>query len=227
MPIQIQSLPVELLEFVFEYIASAPSSTTSSPVKGSGVAPYRALFPFNVAATCHAWLSVLMHHGKYWDRIIIDVAEDLTPFLDALEVHKLRMASMTLHVVVFSSAGGAPYDIACEASNNALELSRVRKVHKALESFLEQCESITFDLVYQSSLPSAIGLLSNTMPSLRRLSLTCSVHDLDDSENAIAVPARAFNLQQDQQRVPQLRELTVTGVGFMELCQYPIWKYMH
>lgn len=219
----IQSLPVELLEIVFEHVAS--TSCAPLPVKGSGIVTYQASFPFNVAATCRAWLSVLMHHWKYWDRIIIDIAEDPTPFLDVLEIHQQRMTKMTLQIIIFSGVGCASHGITSEESKKLREISRVRKVHTTLQPFLERCESITFDLVYQSSLPSPVGLLSTSLPLLRKLSLTCSIHDLDDNENTIATPRRVSDILQEQKRVPQLRELTVTGIGYIELSQSFMWKY--
>lgn len=91
-----------------------------------------------------------------------------------------------------------------------------------LDPQLARCGSITFETLYQSSLPSALKILAAEVPFLSNLSLTCTIHDLDDDKSVIQIPQEKYKLHQEVES--RLHTLSVTGIGFMELCQSLLWR---
>ncbi len=216
----ISDLPFEILEDIFNELSDSEVSTRISlHWLQDQPTPNRALFPFNIASTCMMWFSVLKSRPKYWHRVVIDVADDPAPFLDTLASFKsneYRFGFGGRKIVVFSSLKGytsqkqATHGEDIHEEAKIIENARVRTVFERLEGSLSDCIGITFDLVYQSSLPSVVRLCSNQLPALRHLSLTCVIHDGDE-----VVVHRCHDQLYD---LHSLDTVAMTGASFMELC---------
>lgn len=215
------SLPTELVDIILQYVAvlSLPNPRKTKT---------ETIFPYNAASVCTRWLAILKSNPELWEDVVIDVANNPAPFLDTLTLLG-DSAEDIIEVKVFSSAKISPGLHEDDANRKRCENVRAKTVFENLEPSLARCWSISFDLIYQSSLPSAVQFLAHSLPQLRFLSLECQIYDLDDDTNDIEVdcytqleanqasPSRpSFPLKTSY---PSLHKLNLTGFAFMELCR--------
>ena len=141
----IKNLPTELLDNIFQYVEApgfrSPGVWDTSELPSF---PDHTLFPLNVATVCTLWQKILKSAPRYWQRIVIDVAADPAPFLDTLDLFEDKFGT-PLDLIVFSSN---------PSIDKHLEYSRVHLVFDHLEPAIERYATITFQLVYESALPS-------------------------------------------------------------------------
>lgn len=206
----INRLPIELLALILLY--------SDEKLPGRCVTtPSRKCFPFNAASVCNLWLDILKSYPQYWRHVLIDLADDPAPFLDTFFLFNKKNRHAALSITVFSSVQGSlalRKDCKKERAQVSLEGHRARTVFKHLEPSLSRYKNITFDLIYQSSLPPATKFLTLHLPLLTRMSLGCQVHNLDDEEIYVDFPQLffpRFNI------FPKLVSLSLTGRSFMEL----------
>ncbi|KAF8970408.1 hypothetical protein BDZ97DRAFT_92310 [Flammula alnicola] len=170
----LNDLSVELLSIIFECVYDSSSrippprtSTAAKPLDAT--APempewsernfrHPALFPYNISSVCMLWHDIVIRPPQYWRRIIFDVANDPTPFLDAFS----WSSYLPIDVFVFSSANNANEDPVTKAHEN----SRVGSIVSRLQPEIIRCRTIIFDVTYASSLPSP--------PSYSHGTLRCS-----------------------------------------------------
>ncbi|KJA20979.1 hypothetical protein HYPSUDRAFT_203369 [Hypholoma sublateritium FD-334 SS-4] len=202
----IEELPVELLTIIFDHLLDVCDLSDPSE-------DYQAAFPFNVANTCSRWLDISLLKSAYWDTIILDLSRDPTPFLHAFDlIDSKSHQSKVIDVVVINGTLRQPRN-----SEKALENFRAAAVYSHLEkSAIACCRTITFDLEFQSSLPSAARILSHELPHLSELLLLCTEHDCD-SEDATPNPERRQLNTPSRNNLPSLEKLDLTGLTFMEL----------
>ena len=207
---KITDLPIELLDYIFDDVA-----TTLSPKwYRNPPTPSRSLFPFNVASTCMLWFTVLKSKPKYWRQVVIDVADDPTPFLDTLTLFKADQYFGRIVVVFSSSKDYARQEQTRHDENTyeeakAIENARARLIFDLLEGSLAGCVGITFALLYQSSLPSAVRLCSHPLPLLQQLALTCVIYDCDEVDVHLS-HGELYTLD-------SVQNVALTGASFMEL----------
>lgn len=206
-------LPIEILGHIFD-----DASTTFSPQWHLDLpTPSRALFPFNVASTCTLWLNVLKSKPEYWRQVVIDVAVDPTPLLDMLASFEIDDYDNARIVVVFSSVKDSAFcstfrnDNIWHEEQKNIENARVRSVFKHLQKSILDWGSITFDVMYQSSLPSLAHLCAHQLPLLHQLTFNCLIHDCDESP-VICPGELTFH------QLESLQSISMTGASFMELC---------
>lgn len=211
--VHIQKFPTEVLDLIFQQMI--PSDAGSSRMYLSS--PSRGLFPFNTASVCARWHNILKSRPDFWQLVAIDLADDPNPFLDTFTLFHKEGAS--IEVVIFSSGTEKiPESDDNDGDNErkALENSRACLVYDHLEPALPRCRSISFYLIYQSSLPHSAEIIRHPLPHLTDLSLLCTVHDLDESQ--VAVEGEP-TLPTDDPTTPHLAKLTLTGYSFMEILQ--------
>ena len=78
---------------------------------------------------------------------------------------------------------------------------------------MKRCASITFDLIFQSSLPCATSILARSLPYLEKLILKCLKHDMDvndESTNEIDIDHDKLGVE-----IPLLKEISLPGYPFM------------
>ncbi|KDR76859.1 hypothetical protein GALMADRAFT_139724 [Galerina marginata CBS 339.88] len=131
--------------------------------------PY--LFPFNVAKVCTKWRDILSQFPVCWTRIVFDVATDPTPLLEAFSWSKDLEG---LEVVVFTSA---KHSKDTDKETKARENQRVAAIARAFRPHAHQCKSISFDVVYESSLPPPSIFFLREAPALEELTLECVIYD--------------------------------------------------
>lgn len=202
----INRFPVEILSLIF-------ASVRESRRVGS----HRSSFPFNAASTCPFWMEILKSNPSNWQSIAIDVADDPTPFLDTFSLFN----GGPIDVVIFSSLKKetTPAPSKNQDTQKSHETTRARIISHELEPFTTRCASITFELLYQSSLPSAANILGRHLPHLGKLHLKSTIYDLDDSSDSainidVEIPPPGPAVQ-----MPFLKEISLTGHYFMELQQ--------
>ncbi|KJA19359.1 hypothetical protein HYPSUDRAFT_204586 [Hypholoma sublateritium FD-334 SS-4] len=210
----IKDLPVELLGITFQYVA-APGFRVHEERGVSDVelpaVPDRTLFPLNVAAVCTLWLRVLKLQPQHWQRVVIDVASDPAPFLDTLDLFPAE-SDIPLDLIVFCSQPAICKDV---------ESSRAGIVFAYLEPHMERYATITFRLVYQSSLPLSRAFLCRDLVSpLKELFLICTIYDLsDDAADDGEVPRiDDYRHSRGVAIHTNLRKLCLTGFDIMDLC---------
>lgn len=203
----IGELPVELLTIIFDHLAD---------VCGPSVSPedYRTSFPFNIANVCLRWQDISLHKRDYWVRILIDLSRDPTPFLKAFDlINPESHKSKIIDVVIFTTSTRQR-----SSSEKALENFRSAAVYSRLEeSAIAYCRTITFDLVSQSSLPSAARILSHELPHLSELFLLCTEHDCDSEDTTLDTERREVT-PPSRNNLPALKQLDLTGYSFMRIC---------
>ncbi|KJA16863.1 hypothetical protein HYPSUDRAFT_1049586 [Hypholoma sublateritium FD-334 SS-4] len=206
----INCLPVEILALIFIYVAE---STTSSYSRTSTRA-----FPFNVASTCPFWMDILKSNPTNWKSVSIDVM-DPSPFLDTLTM----FTGGPIEVFVFSSIKEA--ESPESDSNNSGEDAQKRHenlqahiIFRQLEPHIKRCASITFDLIFQSSLPCATSILSRSLHYLEKLILKCLKHDVDDNKSMIEIYIDCDELAVEFE-IPVLKEISLPGYSFMQLSE--------
>ncbi len=200
----LNDFPFEVLSLIFQktwglYLLDDP------PLKKEP----RRIFPFNVASVCSLWLDVLKSEPRYWKCVTFDVGYDPTPFLDTIGLY----ASGGIDVCVVSSRRSKVTELQ--------EKSVVQKLYTHLKPHLPICSAIEFDLVFQSSLPSAADILTHDIPCLSSLSFRCEVHNCDDNSLDIKINANKKSRKKNPRSLtfPALRRLCLTGYSFMELRQ--------
>ncbi|KJA20402.1 hypothetical protein HYPSUDRAFT_56109 [Hypholoma sublateritium FD-334 SS-4] len=214
----IKSLPVELLEEIFQCAYGKfinPSNHSKKPLRRNDKlpSPGRHSFPYNVASASSQWLDILKSSPRYWNRIIIDLAADPAPFLDVFSIsQRSQNSDKCLDVIIFSSLKNRPHERDTFTATG-VEYRRARTVFENLAPYIPRCRSIMFDLVYESSLPSAAVILSTQTGALRALCLTCEIDNIDFGLPRIT-PATNGPLGHSLQ---SLQTLSLTGFGFMEL----------
>ena len=206
---KINRLPIELLALIFADVRQSER-----------VGPRRSCFPFNVASTCPFWMEILKSNPANWQSIVIDIADDPTPFLDTFSKFK----GGPIEAMIFSSIKAetaAFLSTESQYTQTSCENTRVQVIFLVLEPFITRCDYITFDLLYQSSLPSAAHILGRHLPHLCGLQLECAIYDLDDSPDSaidlkVKIPPPGPAIQ-----IPSLEEISLTGHYFMELQKLP------
>ncbi|KJA19358.1 hypothetical protein HYPSUDRAFT_893446 [Hypholoma sublateritium FD-334 SS-4] len=213
----INILPIELLDIVFHHV----HTLSLSDVSELPAVPDRILFPLNVGAVCTLWLRVLKSHPQFWQSVVIDVALDPAPFLDMLG-SLTDGSDSPLDLIVFSSD---------PSINKYLENSRTRVVFEHLEPVIARYTTITFRLVYQSSLPCASEiLLLESAQYLSELFLLCTTYDRSDND---ADDNEIMGAEHDPlflgPAIPtNLRRLSLTGFDLFNLCycgSLQTWQY--
>lgn len=107
----------------------------------------------------------------FWQRVIIDVAEDPTPYLETITFNDHRYEPR-LDLIVLSSSSGI---------TKGVENVRAHCVFKPLDKGrqgLARYSRIAFHLVYQSSLPNVLDILYRGS-ALDEHQLRCTMHDRD------------------------------------------------
>lgn len=181
----ITTLPVELLEMIFQYAYGEfinPFNDEKKPPSKDVIFPRpgRHLFPYNVASASSQWLAILKSSPRYWKRIIIDLAVDPAPFLDVFSISQSNANSESyLDVVVFSSLKKSRPCGGDTGTATDVEYRRGRAGFENLAPHIPRCRSIMFDLVYESSLPSAAVVFAAQTGGLCALSLKCKIKNTD------------------------------------------------
>ncbi|CAA7270671.1 unnamed protein product [Cyclocybe aegerita] len=151
----IDDLPVELLSRVFRFLyienrtdafqlSYYDEPEESGDEDDIGQTRWAALFPHcAVARTCRLWRRILAVTPNYWDRVIFDLCDDPTPWLDSFGWSK----ELPLQVAVFNSSP----DARCPNINPELqkefaelELSRMHTLMVSLTPHIERCTLIYF-----------------------------------------------------------------------------------
>ena len=205
--VHIQEFPTEILDLVFQQMISSDADIFGMDPPS----PSRGLFPFNTASVCSRWHNIHKSRPDFWQLVAIDVAENPAPFLHTFTLFN---KAAPIDVVVFSSLEKMFEDD--DNEHKTLENRRARVVYDHLEPAMGRCRSVSFSLVYQSSLPHSADIFRHPLPHLIDVSLLCSVHDLDESQATITT---ALNLPTHRPTAPQLEKLTLTGYSFMEMVQ--------
>ena len=102
------------------------------------------LFPFNAASVCKLWHDILAGMPECWTRVVFDVVSDPGPFLDAFSWSRNLEK---IEVAIFNSSDYA------EDVDEAVENKRILAITRALQPHVHRCRSISFDIIYSSSLP--------------------------------------------------------------------------
>lgn len=205
----IKDLPVELLDIIFHLVDDADRAKWKRyPAPELPDAPSRALFPLNVAAVCPLWLNILKSDTAFWHCVVIDLADDPRPFLGTLTFHE-RMPNTNLNVFVFSSSPNISKDT---------ENSRAHLVFTTLDAGITRYRRIAFQLVYQSSLPSAIDIIKRDLNAVE-LHLTCTVHDRHDEETTLESEDSQPTLFFPEYIETNLQKITLTGYDFVRICR--------
>ena len=211
----ISDFPVEILAHIFQSVEIASQSLR--PEAG----PAQREFPFNTATVCVLWLNILKSRPDYWKTVTFDVAHDPTPLLDTLGLYVGD--KITVHVI---STASYRRNSENEGLIKLQERSRVHKIMTRLRAYLSICQSISFNLIYQSSLPSCADILTHSLPQLSSLILQCDAHDFDNPNIDINVNWEMISPRQHFRNpvFPALNFLALTGFSFMELSQLgPRW----
>ncbi len=205
-PCAINCLPIEILAMIFTFVG-----VSKIPV----YSPRNTTFPFNVAATCIFWMEILKSNPENWKSISIDVM-DPTPFLDTFSI----FTGGPIEVYVFSGArkkasrGSILAGISVEDARKSHENRQTQIIFGQLEPHCKRCVSITFDLVFQSSLPCTTSILARSLPCLEKLVLKCQIHDMDDEDESMD----ETYIDEDKLEVetPLLKEISLPGYSFMQ-----------
>ncbi len=209
----INRLPTEILDLILQDVAAVSASADESQPLN------RALFPFNVASVCYRWLAILKLKPQYWRRIIIDIADDPTPFLDTFALFNQYWEMGCLHVIIFSSEKSrsfASHDSDSHGIFRKRENARAKTVFERLKPYLACFKSISFHLVFQSSLPSATIFFTLQLPLLVNLILDCQYYDINAEDSIIKIDKPPHPPKAD---FPSLRILSLTGRALVELYQ--------
>ncbi len=113
----IKDLPIELLDIIFQNVANPCQGDYRSPryLLELPDIPYLNMFPLNVAGVCTLWIRIIKSRPWLWQRVLINVASNPAPFLDTLDLFKVRLTQKqnrdhlkpqrtpTLDLIVFSS----------------------------------------------------------------------------------------------------------------------------
>ncbi|KDR84545.1 hypothetical protein GALMADRAFT_237443 [Galerina marginata CBS 339.88] len=220
-PASIDRLPVELqtsiLKFLLCFSHGLPPETSDTKGDSTICADWDprspSLFPYNVASVCPLWRDILAEIPECWTHVVIDVAKDPLPLLDAVLWSK---GLQKLEVVVFNSSE----DTKAGTTEREVEKRRVGAISRALEPHLHRCKSVAFDLIWSSSLPPPTVFFQKEAPILEELSLNCHIDD-------IIVEKDSWTTQVDMTQpplaaaFPKLKRLSLTGFWFMYLSLVP------
>jgi len=130
------------------------------------------LFPFNAASVCKLWRDILARMPECWTRVVFDVVSDPRPFLDAFSWSRNLEK---IEVAIFNSS-----EYAGEV-DEALEKNCISAIAQALQPHVHRCRSISFDIIYSSSLPPPNTFFLRGAPDLHELLLECRIDDFDAS----------------------------------------------
>ncbi|KDR70673.1 hypothetical protein GALMADRAFT_254709 [Galerina marginata CBS 339.88] len=188
----------------------------------------RIMFPFNTAYAYSQWRDILIYLPTFkccWEYIILDVARDPTPFLDAL--WRPNMLNV-VRVFVFNSSPKA------RSVDAAVEGRRVYTIAEAFKWHVAGCKSIVFDVAYSSSLPPLTFLLRKGAPKLKVLILDSTVDNIDvrnppptwsaDSTSASTSTSNPISAGGGLSFMPypKIRVLALPGFWFVHLAEnYP------
>ncbi len=207
-PSAINCLPIEILAMIFTFVGISKTPYNS---------PRNTTFPFNVASTCLFWMEILKSFPEHWKFIYIDVVAP-TPFLDTFTVFTNGPIEVCVFSSVKESAFRHPETHLVEDIRKCDENLQAQIIRQKLEPFMERCASITFDLIFQSSLPSATSILVRNLPHLKKLILKCDIYDIDDNKSMI-IPDDNYPPPEDGAKRPVLDELSVPGYSFSQISQ--------
>ncbi|KDR72005.1 hypothetical protein GALMADRAFT_143355 [Galerina marginata CBS 339.88] len=168
------------------------------------------LFPFNIARVCTKWRDILAQFPEYWTRIVFDVAADPAPLLEAFSWSKNLEG---IDVVVFTSEKPSR-DI--EEEIKARENHRVAAIAQAFQPHTYRCKSISFDVIYESSLPPPGIFFLREAPVLEELTLKCAVYDIDTT-NSTSRPTMGGEKAPLVTSFGRLRKIFMTGFWIMDL----------
>ncbi|KDR70778.1 hypothetical protein GALMADRAFT_144273 [Galerina marginata CBS 339.88] len=128
------------------------------------------LFPFNVSRVCKLWHDILARIPECWTRVVFDLVSYPDLFLDAFTWSRNLE---NIEVVVFSSS-----EYTADVDEER-EKRRVSAIAQALQPHVHRCQSITFDIIYSSSLPPPSVFFLQDAPNLQQLILECRVDNFD------------------------------------------------
>ena len=164
-PVSLMHLPVELHTSILKFLLSLSRQSALSEARMMahilGFTPpldpdpviwewierdlrSESLFPFNAASVCKLWRDILARMPECWTRVVFDVVSDPGPFLDAFSWSRNLEK---IEVAIFNSSEYA------EDVDEALKKKRISAIAQALQPHVHRCTSISFDIVYSSSLP--------------------------------------------------------------------------
>jgi hypothetical protein len=191
------SLPVELLEIVFEYcfLGCPPIEVDSDwevnnyswSMKGPSLSDTLQDFPYNLAAVDPSWNAILLRRRDYWlklPRVVFNVDSKTTTHTDDAKTLLQCMLDeqdscsfyYEFHVAIIRHSKANPDD--------AAEKERVRTLMNLLVPHICRFRSFVIDVHASSSLPSVTTyfnkLITSPMVSLEYL---CDIDDPEDIAN--------------------------------------------
>ncbi|KAG5649669.1 hypothetical protein H0H81_002577 [Sphagnurus paluster] len=163
----------------------------------------RSLFPYALVSVCRLWRNIMQSVPEFWTRIFI--------FYDTQE---FSLASMKSHI---EASGALPIEILVTNRGSrfyfgkpTLEQARLRKIIDIVIPHLHRCESLSFQTIYPSSLPSVAADLQVHAPMLQYIFL--EAFESSDVALSPSLPNVEFQF-------PALIHLSINGWSFIDL-----WK---
>lgn len=162
------------------------------------------LFPYALASVCTTWRDVMFLVPEFWTRIIILIDSELFSLSDIrLQLESSRNLSIDVTITKRSAIFEGR-----EVDENRL----VGNVTALLHPHLQRCETIHYDVLHSSSLPTMSLDLSDSMPELRQLRLEST-----QCSNAYQSASRRSVYPRNVLRFPALEKLVIDGWNFIEL----------
>ncbi|KII95305.1 hypothetical protein PLICRDRAFT_86700 [Plicaturopsis crispa FD-325 SS-3] len=168
------------------------------------------LFPYNLAAICPRWRSILSAVPKYWTRLVIDIGRDATPLPD-VRSYLAWSEDLPLEVTVLRRDG---YE-----GTDALEATRVAAVTQLLAPHFHRFKTLEIRVLDSMSLPTLGTDLHGTAGRLTKINFT-SVRDSGGSNRPPMSAKVAFE-------TPVLTELSLDGENFRILLNSRVWPTLH
>jgi hypothetical protein len=220
-------LPVELHTSILKFLLSLSRQSASSRIREAallfGFTPpldpdpviwewiegdlrSESLFPFNAASVCKLWRDILARMPECWTRVVFDVVSDPGPFLNAFSWSRNLEK---IEVAIFNSSEYA------EDVDEALEKNRISAIAQALQPHVHRCGSISFDIIYSSSLPSPNIFFLRGAPDLYELILECRIDDFDASTHPL--PPTPEEQPTFATSFPQLGKLSIPAFWLIDM----------
>ncbi|RDB18106.1 hypothetical protein Hypma_000442 [Hypsizygus marmoreus] len=175
------------------------------------------LFPKPIHAVCRRWKAIAESLPMFWTRIVAFVDSHPTP-LSKIESYIKRSRDLPLDVLIMRRP-----DTYSEVDPD--EYKRCRDVIEILLPHLSRCQTISFDVIGSSSLPSISDDFYGKAPVLKKLLLNCRV----DDGVIPGGPSRTPRISNEPFFSPELSDLSVDGRNFVHAClELPSWiKSLH
>ncbi|KII95309.1 hypothetical protein PLICRDRAFT_34151 [Plicaturopsis crispa FD-325 SS-3] len=168
------------------------------------------LFPYNLAAICPRWRSILSAVPKYWTRLVIDIGRDVTP-LSNVRSYLAWSEDLPLEVMVLRRDG---YEC-----TDALEATRVAAVTQLLAPHFHRFKTLEIRVLDSMSLPTLGTDFYGVAGRLTKINFT-SVRDSGGSNRPPMSAKVAFE-------TPVLTELSLDGENFRIVLHSRVWPTLH